>query len=388
MARLGVFLLLVVALMTDAASLWSGGVEWGTATTPRANAYWQPGTAVPTGRVFPDVAIDGVLVTGSLMSATWSLGISDYLADMSPNSASLSFTGQVSAVPGDDLVISTPLGVAWVGRVDTLSQTRDTAGDWWTTISATDRLGALGAAVLDAWTFAGGMTLKTLGEELANDANIPLIIEDGSVSGLVNLTDGPAAYSGTVLDIINKAARTSNAMVALRRDGDLYAVVRESVTPSSVLTLSGANAPTSWTLSTSIDGLITKVLIWSSAVGSPMYFGDNFSDNALRYGERPWDAGDFERDSSMDTPFDDWNQYWNGETFYYPDGAPPRPVVSAELVVASWSQDDLILLNPLEWVTESSEDWQVLSVQHNVTPNEWRVSITADNLLDILVDIP
>lgn len=387
MARLGVLLLLVVALMTDAASLWSGGVEWGTATTPRANAYWQPGTAVPTGRPFPDVAIGGELVTAQGMSASWSLGISDYLADLSPNTASVTFAGTLVAAPGDDFIISTPLGAAWAGRVDTVVKTRDVNGDYWTTVNGTDRVGALGAATLEAWSYSGTLTLETLGEDLASDAGISLDIIDGSVDGLENLYAGPAAYDGTVLDIINKAARSSNAMLGLTRDGRISAVVREAVTPSSVLTLTGDNAPVSWAESTSVDGVINKLWVWDDPVASPRLVGYDTSGSITAYGERTFEGADFATDQTPANNWTDWNIYINGTLSVYPSGTPPLPIADAELIVSSWSQEDLILLDPFQWVTESGTNWQVMSVQHDVTPNEWRVRISADRLLDVLVDI-
>lgn len=385
MRRLGAVLLLVLLVAgMNVRSVWSGGGKWGSGTPSgaRTDAYWLPDAQTPTGKPFPDVAIGGTLVTTSLQSASWSLGISDFLADLSPNTASLSFVGQVSGVPGDDVVISTGLGVAWSGRLDTVTQTRDAAGDWWTTITATDRMGALGAATLNAYAIDSYLnlpsptkTVEDLAETLAIAAGITLDVVDDSGGALsaVEWVGDPSTfsgdtYTGNLLPVVNQAAIATNTMLALTRDGRISAVVRQSVTPSSVLTLSGANAPRSWSLVYSIDVDINKWVVGTSERGR------DAADVAI-YGERPYpEVTDFLADDM--TVFDDWITY----------GGSQRPTASGDLVVSDFSQSALILLDPFQWVTESGTDWQVLSVQHSVTasPYSWTVSITADNLLDLL----
>jgi hypothetical protein len=513
MARLGVFLLLFGGLLMagEAKSLWSGGVEWATASTARAAAFWQDDGAVPTGRPFPDVAIGGQLYTSQLQSAEWELGISDFLAELAPNTANLRFAGQVTGVPGDDVVISTGLGAAWSGRLDTLVQTRDTAGDHWTTVTATDRVGAIGSAKVEDYShgwidFAEGM------EEMAAQAGVVVDVVDQSVSGLPALTSLVDPFSGTVLEYLNGAARSSNAMLGLQRDGSIAAVMREArvgaaingdfevdttgwsayagggisrttTTPLSGVAegrvactttqysgcvypitgtfragrtyrlsvytelISGENAwyiqlysasdpvsapftqftatgtpttrtvdytpsvdvddmeiyvgaidavptvgvlaiddvtvedapvdltghVTTWTEATSIDVDINR---WIVPNGSNPEFeaGSDEADIAL-YGERVYQSSMFQPNSAL-VVFGDWIDY----------GGSQRPTADGSLVVDSWTDEDIILLEPFQWVTEDGTDWQVMSVKHSVSasPFSWTVSITADNLLDLL----
>jgi hypothetical protein len=512
-ARLGAVLFVVLGvLLMDAKSLWSGGVEWGTAVTDRAAAFWMDDGAEPSGRLMPDIAIAGELLTDQLQSASWELGISDFLADLSPNTASFSFVGQVSASPGDDIVLSTGWGVAWVGRVDTKAQTRDTAGNYWTTVTATDTLGALGLARLDDYDLSDGFFDEML-ESNALELGVTADVVDDTVSGFPAIIYFPATFTGSFLDLMNQHAKSANLMLAMHRDGTFHAVMREAravLTPSNGdfevnttgwsayaggsisrttttplsgvaegrvgcvatqysgavypltgtflaghtyrlsvntelisgenawyiqlfsaeqlahdgygpdetftatgtptvrtmdftptinltdvelyvgaseavptvgvlaiddvtveeygLSLTGINAPVSWNEDTSIDIDINR---WYDPQNLTVIGVDQ--DDIDTYGERSYDTSDGWTFLNYDH-FDDWVAY----------GGSQRPVASGELVVSSWSQDDLILLNPFQWVTEDGTDWQVMRIRHDVTPNEWRVSITADNLLDLL----
>jgi hypothetical protein len=520
-ARLGAVLFVVLGvLLMDAKSLWSGGVEWGTAVTDRADAFWMDDGAEPSGRLMPDIAIAGELLTDQLQSASWELGISDFLADLSPNTASFSFVGQVSASPGDDVVVSTGWGVAWAGRVDTKAQTRDTAGDYWTTVTATDYIGALGAARLDDYdtSYGSGDRFELNFEGVAADLGITLDVVNDTVSGFPVVISLAAPFNGSFLDLMNQHAKAANLMLAMHRDGTFHAVMREAradfnlsngdfevnttgwsayaggsisrttttplsgvaegrvgcvatqysgavypltgtflaghtyrlsvntelisgenawyiqlfsaeqlahdgygpdesftatgtptvrtmdFTPTIDLTdvevyigaseavptvgvlaiddvtvveyglqLTGINAPVSWVEDTSIDVDINR---WYDTNNSEVIGTDDADIEA--YGNRSYETPDewtFSFSGSFDhSHFDDWVAY----------GGSQRPIASGELVVSSWSQDDLILLNPFQWVTEDGTDWQVMRIRHDVTPTEWRVSITADNLLDLL----
>lgn len=378
MRRLGAVLLLVLLVAgMNVRSVWSGGGKWGSGTPSgaRTDAYWLPDGQTPTGKPFPDVAIGGTLYTTSLQSASWSLGVSDVLADLSPNTASVSLVGQVTSTQGDDLVISTGLGTMFAGRVDTVTQTRDAAGDWWTTVTATDRIGALGAASLRDYSLTTG-TVVAVGPSIALEAGVVLEMTDVSGGALpdVNTAVGVAdPYSGALLPYINEMARSSNAMLALTRTGSISVATRTSTTPSSVLTLSGVNAPQSWSLSYSIDMDINQ---WVFNIGAAEQVRAHYADIDAR-GLREWSATGFGiSGSALSNVYTDWYTY----------GGSQRPTASGTLIVSDFTQDDLILLDPFQWVTESGTDWQVLSVQHSVTasPYSWTVSITADNLLDLL----
>jgi hypothetical protein len=372
MFRLGsvLFLVLAVLLMPDVRGIWSGGGQWDPATNSRLDVEWEPDTNTLTGRPFPDVAIDSHSYTDQLQAASWSLGISGFLADLAPNTASFSFVGQVTAVPGDVVVVSTPHGVQWVGRVDKKSETRDAAGDYWTTVTATDTLGALGIARAEGVTTGGGasFTLLEFVYDLSVGVGIEIVMTDDS-SGLPEIGGTVTPYTGSVLAFLNDAAKASNAMLGLQRDGTISAIMRESVTPSSVLTLTGINAAQTWVLDSSVDVNVNRWVIDDVTLS-----GTDTADAAI-WGDRPYESSGFTVDLPLPgAVYADWIAY----------GGSQRPTASGTLIVSDWSQDDLILLNPFEWITEDGTAWQVMSVTHNVSNNDWTVSITADNLLDLL----
>lgn len=375
MRRLGAVLLVLLALgAVNTKALWSGGSEWGTASTARAAATWQPDGVTPSGEPFPDVAIAGrLLTTSNVMAVSWSLGISGFLSDLSPSTASVTMVGQITATMGDPVVISTGWGVAWSGRVDSINETRDVNGDYWTTVTATDNIGALGAAAVVNYALpALAFSYATQLEALSDVAGIHVDVVDGTSSGMPNVVWSPGTgYTGTLLDFMNRMTQAVNGMLAMTRDGSFKLVIRESVVPSSVLTLTGVNAPTSWTKQANADVDINR---WY--VGS--FWGELGRDQAdiNVYGDRPY-VSDTEQQlyASSAAIYADWIAY----------GGSQRPIVSdGQLVVSDFSQSALILLEPFQWVTESGTAWQVMSVSHSVTPGDWRVTITADNLLDLL----
>lgn len=340
-------------------STWSGGVTWS------GTGKWMPDGASGTGRPRPEVAIAGALRTG-LQSATWSLGPRDILSDLSPGTCSLSFAGVVTAAPGDSIVISATPGTLWVGRVDTCSTTWDEASNAWTTISGTDPLGALGEAGLDGDSESGSShDLEDQAEYWASVVGVELDVVDDSVSGLPNKVPLSPPLSGNVLPLMNSLARDSNAVMALHRDGKVHAIIREAVTPSDQVDVSDRFRD--WTEEISIAVDINR---WSAGgVGS---FGEDAADIAI-YGQRTYLV-----DLSVWTPgtsqFADWIAY----------GGSQRPLVKATFPIASWSDDDLMLLDPFDWITRDAADWQVMSVSHSVDASSWSVTITADNLLSLL----
>jgi phospholipase C len=107
--------------------------------------------------------------------------------------------------------------------------------------------------------------------------------------------------------------------------------------------------------------------------------GDDLADQAL-YGVRT-----YELDPSFELPtgvgidhdiFDDWVAY----------GGSQRPIRAYTLPMKSWADDDLMLLDPFDWVTADGTDQQIMGLAHNVTasPPLWTVTLDVDNLLDLL----
>lgn len=224
---------LLAVIMT--ASLWSGGVTWG---ADADEGVWMPDGASPSGRPVPAVAIAGASVLNSIQSASWGLGPSDPFADLEPSTATLTFTGQVDAAPDEDVVISTGWGALWGGRIVSVSQTRDTAGNWTTSITATDKVGQMGGAALRKNNGKTGDLVTIIGY-LSRVAGVRVNVTDSS-TGTYGLPDLARilyfgeTFTGSMLEYLNIAARSSNAMVALQPDGTLRVMTREALMPDQV----------------------------------------------------------------------------------------------------------------------------------------------------------
>ena len=381
MARRLTLLLVLLGVALNVKSLWSGGVEWGTAVTDRAAGYWQPDGVTPTGKPFADVAVGGTLLTASLMSASWSIGPDDYISDLAPDTGTFSFKGTVAAVAGDDVVVSTGQGALWAGRVDTVQDQRDTKGNHWTTVNATNFIGALGTARLRK---ADGYrnTLDRVIELVARDAGVRIDVVDQSngTYGLITLQRMAAwstTFTGTVLDYANIAARSSNAMIASQPDGTIAVMTREAPLswPPTAVSLTGASAPVTWTTFTTRDGEINR---WdfsspSGTDNSVTLNSDIYANGEQAFTIDNWlDAGDTPPWLALGVPFTDWWAYTPSVHTTY----------TGEFVVSDFSST-LLQLAPLDWVTESGTYSQVMSMQWNVDgPGQpMRLTITTDDFL-------
>jgi hypothetical protein len=182
----------------------------------------------------------------------------------------------------------------------------------------------------------------------------------------------------SVLEYINLAARSSNAIIASQPDGTLATTTREALggAPSSTA-LTDSNAPQEWTKTTSSDVDVNRWVL-TQPDGNQVAAEDDTADIAT-YGERAYRVDDYldqDLGSGVGLAFLDWWGY----------GGSQRPVVTnGTFVVSDFSQTALLTLAPLDWISVNGEDWQVLSMTWSATPGQpMRLSITADNLLDLL----
>jgi hypothetical protein len=244
--------------MPTAPSLWSSGVEWATAETEGADAYWVD-ELPSSGRPHVFVAIEGNLVNGfgddsvALQSGSWNLGRRDWFDVLTPGTATFTFFGVVDAEAGDEVVVSCEAGVLWVGNVNDRTETQHTAGHFTTTLTATDAVGRLSTAVvpdgkltvgddvyiilfltLDAPSAATDDVIRWLMDTYGAE-DVGLAVGD-SAGTLPNLTDWYEPPDGlTLLDILNQIERTANAMLALQPDGSLLLTMRDSLPQSDNL---------------------------------------------------------------------------------------------------------------------------------------------------------
>lgn len=458
------------------------------------------------------VTIDGGTVTSQLLSASWNLGISDFLADLAPNTASLSFKGQLSVSPADSVAITAGGTAMWTGRLDSYIETRDVNGDYWSSVTATDLIGALGSAHLEDVAGTSG-TGDSIIESMATTAGVTIDVVDSSSGGLASLDTYALHHSdnftGSVLEYASLVANSSNAMLALQRDGTIKAWTRQkmaegfvtngtfdtntsgwsnvsggaisrvtaspyagagnarivtsstafsgsrfaitgtfrkdhtyrldlrartisgsadalfilgetgtddvgsvetltaswdpylidwtpsadrtavyvdarnnsaasntfeidSVTVTEIVSATDISASiVSWEKSTSIDVDINRWVL-QGGTGGLLADSDDAADVAI-YGERT-----FLVDAALDvvvSQYDDWIAY----------GGSQRPIVTRGELVVSSSASSLLALDPLDWVSDGTDDWQIMSMQWSAAPGEpWRLTVTADNLIYLL----
>lgn len=377
----------------NAPSLWSAGVVWGPTAAPGQRAYWQASSSPQTGRTGPPelcVAIAGRLVLEQLQSASWSLGRSDWMSVLSPTSATFTFAGEPAASPNDDIVASLMSdltayhsGALWVGRVDGLRTRRDIDGQTYTTVSATDVIGVLGKAKGPA-SIAAGHTLASLVEMLAASAGVALQVD---VDPLVTLPTLTAAtdLSGSVLDLVNRAERSSNALLFLRGDGRLHAAMRDTTGATSVgvVSLDGDDSPATWEEDVSLRDVVTRWVLGDGVSWST----DTAASTLEAFGDQTYSATDM-----LVTDPAPYAALIASDVM-----ANPRPViVDGSFPIRDHAQR-MLSVAPLDRVAYDGSTYQVMSVRHDVSPRrvadgvtvaDWRVTITADATQEALAGAP
>ncbi len=366
----------------NAPSLWSGGVRWGDpaqAFGDGTDAYWGAPAAASgrTGKPRLSVAIAGGLVTEQLRAASWTLGRPDWLSTLTPTSASFTFVDKPEVHVNDPIVVGLRSDTTeyhsdalWVGRVTGFRTRRDLGDIVTTTITATDVIGVLGQAEAPT-SLAAGYTLKTLIEQLALDAGVSLQVDTDPLVTLPTLI-AASDISGKLLELVNRAERSSNALLFLRGNGRLYAAMRNSTGASAVtvVNLDGDDSASGWEEDTNLGNVVTR---WK--LGNDTWSTDTDATTLEEYGEQAF--------SATDLLVNDPAPYAN--LIASDVMANPRAVlVDAPFPVTDMGQK-VLYLNPLDRVISDGTTWQVMSVQHDVSPAEWRMNITADATQEALV---
>jgi hypothetical protein len=274
----------------------------------------------------------------------------------------------------------------WVGRVTNISTDEDITGLVFSTISATDVVGILGQADSPA-SIVSGHTLQTLAEELAENAGIGLEVDTDALVTLPTLT-AASDLSGKVLDLINRAERSSNALLFLKGNGRLHAAMRDTTSASSVVVidLEGDDSPSGWSRTKGIDSVITKWVLGAEGSWGPI---ETAATTLEDYGEQAY--------SATDLLINDPAPY--AALIASDVMAHPRFILTQAPIPVRDLAQKALYLNPLDRVTRDGETWQVMSVHHTVRPIEvegdlisaygdWRVTIGADATQEALVEAP
>jgi hypothetical protein len=359
--------------------LWSSGVEWS-----GSSATWL-GTLPSSGRPNLYVSIAGELSTVA-MSGSWRLGRSDWFDVLSPNTGSFSMKGTVTANVNDEIVVSTDSGVLWVGYVDDVSTTKDLTGTW-TTVNATDVIGRMGLTIkppgrvtvgpdtylifyLAGGTGVPGGTLDEVFRDYLALAGFDIDVTVGDSAGtLPTHIDWYDASPVTLLELLNLCEKSANAMAALQRDGSIVVVMRDALVAGSVAmtSLTGLSTPFTWSVTASRSSIINHLVFERPAYDDTTVLDATNATSLALYGDRTYSITDYVCSSAS-----------HFSTALRTAIASPRSqVTGADIHISDLSQGAL-LLAPLSWVQYDGDVWQVMSIEHRVTPSEWTVSLTAD----------
>jgi len=363
--------------MSTAPSRWGMGTQWGTAAADPIEAFWGP-VAAPATRPVVYVSINNILQP-TVTAASWRLGRDGWFSDLTPSSASISFSEPATGTNGDQVIIATETGLLWTGVLENISTTKRLEGGYTSAVTCVDGLGRHGLAKMTTALSYGGETLVTLIERVMAALGLdPITIVVGdSATSLPTLSSAVSTLDRTLLEYIQLAEKSSNALMTLQPDGSLLVVTRDALvaTDVAVLDLVGINAPRAWTVATDKSSVINH---WSLVDDLDVNrLEETDAASVLRYGEVTYAITDY-----MDTSATHFTADMRAFV------AIPRPVVqSGEFPIHDQTQA-VIHLSPLDWVSFDGDTWQVMSVEHNVSPNDWSMTITADVSQNAMAAVP
>jgi hypothetical protein len=356
--------------MAHVPAIWDAGGEWYPNESEGADFYWYVGDETFTGKPNIFTSINGKLVNEKLQSATWTLGREDWFADLQPNTASFSFAGVVDAEPNDSVIVSSDTGIQWRGTVDSVNVSREISGLYWSSITATDAVGALGSMKNDSiTTVLSGYTLATLIPYMCFMFGIPDIqvsIAD-SLTALPALNNSVDSKQFSILEYIQLAERSSNAMMFCQSDGTLKIVTRDAIAGSDVVTtdLIGVDSPSAWDVVLNRTNIINH---WKFTETDGTIIAEyRDADSIAAYGEFSYTI-----DNYMDTSASHFGSGMRNAL------ATPRRVVSKGSFHVTDINQAILALEPLDWVSFDGDTWQVMSMTHSVDRSGWTVDITAD----------
>ena len=216
---------------------WDGGWQWGPASDDARTAYWGPVTAAT--RPVVSVSINGILQP-TVNAASWRLGRDGWFGNLTPCNASLSFVEPATGAIGDPVMIHTDTGLLWTGTLENITTTkRLDDGGYTSTVSAVDGLARHGLArITSVYSFFSGYTLATLIPHVMGVLGLdPLVIVEGdSATALPTLLNTTSVLDKTVLEYLQLAEKSSNALMTLQPDGTLLAVTRDAVVNPDYMT--------------------------------------------------------------------------------------------------------------------------------------------------------
>jgi hypothetical protein len=290
-------------------------------------------------------AVNSLGIRNALQSANWRMGRDGWFGKLQPSIASLRLKGLADAQPGDPVVFFCETQQLWSGSVDEVLSERDTDALWYTTIGAVDRIAE--------W----GLNL-TLEAAYAN----------GSATNYTDYADYP--YSGDLIGFINRQEEIGNLAVAQTRSGVLRYLTRQSSSTSawSVLPLVGIDSPSRW--SERLSSAETYNRWYAENTSGTAYLDYSIPSAIVRYDVR---------DLTFDGP-ESWTHtgFGNWEDSLLDTVSSPRPTVEEGTFYITSRQNSALAFDPLDLVEHLSEIWSLMEVQHEVTLDDWKVTVSAE----------
>lgn len=357
---------------------WSSGFKW-EPSGQAAPSLWE---GVDAGVGYPDIIVDGILVTDRCLGASWSSGRSWWLDDPQPGSAQVELQGTLEgelagAKVGDVLVIQAdPVGRLWRGWIDSIVETtvpRDGELAYGLSITASDALSRiLSVELYNSLTLAAGPLDRRLAD-LATAAGVPspqvvtVLPTAGFLPTLAGVTlTGSTATPLTLGDHLANCEKASNAIVAVARDGSWLILPRARVVATPhVVELDG----------TSDLNELHRAVATPERVRNVFTIAGVTTTNAAsvgKYGRRGYDVPAGILQAGVNPP-------------YAPETlaalAEPMPFAGGTIPVDSRTAD-AVALQLFDWCRVSTrpadEYYQLLSMSWRADPGSWDLSVELD----------
>lgn len=187
-----------------------------------------------------------------------------------------------------------------------------------------------------------GVTVDS--DTLGTIPNTTALLRVGTLGSGSNWWDGRLC----MISIWNSAALTAAQVLALIYLGRVG--------------LTGANSPSDWTRTESITTVVNHWIFRQPTVTS-----HTDSTSIAAYGDRTMEIEADSGTTALSTS--------------YPAALRthlenPRPTIACAFHVTGSAQELVARFQPLDYVTRDGEEWQVMSVQHEITPDSWDVTMT------------
>ncbi|HRA21228.1 MAG TPA: hypothetical protein PLZ56_12335, partial [Anaerolineae bacterium] len=201
------------------------------------------------------------------------------------------------------------------------------------------------------------------------------VVEGVSTGTLPTLADwyfdapGPKPKK-TLLELLNQAELTSNALMSLQHDGSILVVPRAPSGLASVAMVDISSGASTWRKGR--DTLYNRWVLEEPATNDNVVLDTSDAASVLAYGERTYEVQDFLCTSAS-----------HFGSAFRTALASPRWIAQYRLPVGDLS-DPWLMLDPLQWVKDGSDIMQVIGVEHEVSVSDWIVTLDLDASQDAL----